>query len=277
MRIHSPKSTGWLVRALQNNSVSRRSRSGGLLLSPCRVPLRSEPPHVGCYGFGWLLVGLLLALTSAALAADNELSAAERRAGWRLLFDGKTLAGWLTSGLKPSLSPVQEACLNPHKCGDYMLVHTQQWSNFVLLLDFKMSKDCNSGVFLRTFPLTPLPGKDVGYNGLEVQILDSPTAGYQDTGALYDLSKPTRNAMKPVGEWNRMKIRCQGNRIEVTLNGETVNQVDLDRFTVPNRRPDGTEHKFAVAYHKHPRTGYIGLQDHGFDCWFKNIKLLPLR
>ncbi len=228
------------------------------------------------YGLKSLLVGLALASTMALQAADNELTPAERGGGWRLLFDGQTLNGWLTCGLKPSRSPVQDGCINPHQCGDYMLVHTQQWSNFALVLDFKISKDCNSGVFLRTFPLTPLPGKDVGYNGLEIQILDSATAGYHDTGALYDLSKPTRNAMKPVGAWNRMKITCQGSRIEVVLNGGKVNQVDLDQFTVPNRRPDGTEHKFAVAYNKHPRTGYIGLQDHGFDCWFKNIKLRPL-
>ena len=222
-----------------------------------------------------LLAGLGLASALAAHAADNELTAAERQTGWRLLFDGKSLDGWLTSGLKPSRSPVQEGCINPHLCGDYMLVHTQQWSSFVLVLDFKISKDCNSGVFLRTFPLTPLPGKDVGYNGLEVQILDSTTAGYHDTGALYDLSKPTRNAMKPVGAWNRMKITCRDSLIEVVVNGEKVNAVDLDQFVAPNRRPDGTEHKFAIAYNKHPRTGYIGLQDHGFDCWFKNIKLQP--
>jgi hypothetical protein len=60
------------------------------------------------------------------------------------------------------------------------------------------------------------------------------------------------------------------------LNGEQVNHVDLNQFTQPNRRPDGTEHKFAVAYRQHPRTGYIGLQDHGSDCWFKNIKIKPL-
>ena len=49
--------------------------------------------------------------------------------------------------------------------------------------------------------------------------------------------------------------------------------MDLDEWTEPNKRPDGSTHKFDVAYKDHPRTGYIGLQDHGSDCWYKNIKL----
>jgi hypothetical protein len=62
----------------------------------------------------------------------------------------------------------------------------------------------------------------------------------------------------------------------VELNGELVTQADLDRFPKPNQRPDGTAHKFDVAYRDHPRRGYLGLQDHGSPCWFKNIKLRPL-
>ena len=63
----------------------------------------------------------------------------------------------------------------------------------------------------------------------------------------------------------------------VELNGEKVTRMDLDEFTKPNRRPDGTPHKFDVAYRDHPRKGYIGLQDHGSPCWFKNIKIKPLK
>ena len=53
-----------------------------------------------------------------------------------------------------------------------MLVHTQQWENFVLNADFKITPHCNSGIFVRTSPLTPRPGKDVGYNGIEIAIDD---------------------------------------------------------------------------------------------------------
>ena len=158
-----------------------------------------------------------------------------------------------------------------------MLVHTQQWSNFVLSLDFKISKKCNSGIFIRTSSLEPLPGRDVGFNGIEVAIDDTAGAGFVDTGALYDLSKPSRNAMKPVGEWNHIEITCAGSLITVVLNQEQVNAVDLAQFTERGKRPDGTPHKFDEAFKDHPFEGYIGLQDHGADCWFKNIKLRPLK
>ena len=54
-----------------------------------------------------------------------------------------------------------------------MMIHEKTWSDFVLALDFKISKGCNSGVFIRTYPLTPRPGKDVGFNGIEVAIDDT--------------------------------------------------------------------------------------------------------
>lgn len=217
---------------------------------------------------------LLCALAGSAVAADNVLSDLEKADGWRLLFDGRT--PWKTSTLAASKTPVQEGALNPHGSGGYMVIHDQPWENFRLALDFKLSKGCNSGIFIRTFPLEPRPGKDVGYNGLEVALDDTPTAGYTDTGAIYDLSKPTRNAMRPIGEWNHIEITCDKSVIDVVLNGEHVNHLDLERFAKPNLRPDGTPHKFDVAYKDHPRRGYIGLQDHGSNCWFKNIKLKEL-
>ncbi|MFL5244912.1 MAG: DUF1080 domain-containing protein [Gemmataceae bacterium] len=216
-----------------------------------------------------------LAVT-AAPSGENMLTEKEKREGWLLLFDGKSLKGWMTSAEKPSKRDVEEGCINPHKCGDYMMVHEKLWENFILACDFKISKDCNSGIFVRTSPLKPRPGLDSGYNGIEIQILDSKTAGFHDTGAIYDLVKPTKNAMKPVGEWNHMIITCDKNLITVELNGERVNRMNLDEWTEKNKRPDDTPHKFDIAYKNHPRKGYIGLQDHGADCWFKNIKLKPL-
>jgi hypothetical protein len=225
--------------------------------------------------FAWMLIAFLL-LARFASAADNQLTEREKEQGWILLFDGKSLSGWMTSSQKPSKRPVEDHSINPHRSGGYMMIHEKQWGDFVLALDFKISKDCNSGVFVRTFPLTVRPGKDVGFNGIEIQILDSTTAGFHDTGAIYDLVRPTKNAMKPVGVWNHMVVTCDKNIISVELNGEKVNRMDLDEWTQLNKRPDGTRHKFDIAYKDHPRKGYIGLQDHGADCWFKNIKLLPL-
>ena len=223
-----------------------------------------------------LALWLCLLAASTLAASENALTEAEQKAGWLLLFDGKTTAGWMNSDRTPPRTAVQDGALNPHKAGHYMLIHTQQWANFRLSLDFKISKGCNSGVFVRTSPLTPRPGKDVGFNGIEIAIDDTPGAGYHDTGAIYDLVKPAKNAMKPAGEWNHLEITVDGSRIEIVLNAERVTVTDLDQFTEPNKRPDGSAHKFDVAYRDHPRLGYIGLQDHGSPCWFKNIKLKPL-
>ncbi len=211
------------------------------------------------------------------MAADNELTATEKTAGWKLLFDGKTTDGWLDSKEQPvAASHVQEGALNPHPC-NYMLIHKEVHGNFKLALDFKISPKCNSGVFIRTFPLKPREGKDVGFNGIEVAIDDTTTNGYHDTGALYDLVSPSKNAMKPAGEWNHLLIICDKNLIVVEVNGIEVTRTDLDKWTTVNKRPDGSNHKFDVAYKDHPRQGYIGLQDHGGNVWYRNIKLLKLQ
>ncbi len=222
------------------------------------------------------VVALFLLAPQLSSAADNALSEREKKEGWRLLFDGSTLDGWKTSTQQPSQKPVEDAALNPHGCGGYMLIYDEPFENFTLALDFKLSKGCNSGIFIRTWPLKPRADRDVGFNGIEVALDDTTTAGLTDTGALYDLAKPSRNAMRPIGEWNHIEVTCNKNLIEVVLNGEKVTQMDLDKFTEANRRPDGSAHKFDVVYKDHPRRGYLGLQDHGGNCWFKSIKLKKL-
>jgi hypothetical protein len=167
----------------------------------------------------------------------------EAKQGWTLLFDGKTLEGWMTSDSEPSQRPVENGTINPHKCGAYMLVSQKEFGDFKLQLDFKMSPRCNSGVFFRIYSLTPQAGKDVGYNGIEVAIDDTKTAGYVDPGAIYDLSRPTKNALRPIGEWNHLVLTSQENGAIVELNGQVVNTVDFDKFTKTGMRPDGTPHK----------------------------------
>ncbi len=116
-----------------------------------------------------------------------------------------------------------------------MMVHKKPWENFVLSLDFKISKGCNSGIFIRTFSLKPRPGKDVGFNGMEVAIDDTPGAGFHDTGALYDLVKPKKAMMKPVGEWNHIVITSNKNIIEVEFNGEKITRMDIAEWTKAER------------------------------------------
>ena len=117
----------------------------------------------GLWYFGPVVVALFAQPVtdngSQAEPADNTLSSTEKEAEWALLFNGKTLDGWQTSSKEPGKIPVENGCINPHGCGGYMMIHEKAWSDYVLALDFKISKGCNSGVFIRTHPLDTAAGE----------------------------------------------------------------------------------------------------------------------
>jgi hypothetical protein len=189
---------------------------------------------------------------------------------FRPIFDGQTGKGWMLCDQKPlPQSSVQADGLNPHGTGSYLVVHEHKLGDFVLEFDYKLTEGCNSGVFIRVSSLS-----DPVNSGLEVALDDTTGSGMHDPGAFYDLVPPTANAQKPAGQWNHMTITAAGPRISVVLNGKGVSKINLDDWNTPGKRPDGSDHKFTnVAIGKLPRTGYIGFQDHGSDCWFKNIRI----
>ena len=194
----------------------------------------------GISGLLAMVIGFLTATPAArAGGPDNSLTPEEKKDGWILLFDGKSLGGWMTSSGEPSKVPPEEGSINPHGCGGYMMIPEKTWGDFVLSLDFKISKGCNSGIFIRTYPLTSRPGKDVGFNGIEIAIDDTTTAGYHDTGAFYDLVKPSRNAMKPPGEWNHIAITCDGPKLSVAAQRRNRHPDEprrVDQAQPPTRR-----------------------------------------
>jgi len=213
----------------------------------------------------WQWAGLLgLAMVAGAAEPDEDA---------RTIFDGKSAAGWLTNTGKPlPKANVQRDGLNPHGSGGYIVMHEHRHGNFVLDFDYKLTPGCNSGVFLRV-----ADPKDPVMTGLEVALDDTEGTGLHDPGAFYDLVAPTANAQKPAGEWNHMTVTAKGPIIAVILNGSEVSRIDLDRFTEPGKRPDGSRHKFGeVVVRDLARSGYLGFQDHGSDCWFKNVKVQDL-
>ena len=149
----------------------------------------------------WALVALLIGAPTLN-AGDNELTAEEKNEGYVLLFDGKDLKGWhrTAEGFGGWKAEDGAICLTK---GGGMLWADGQYDNFVLKVDFRMSKGCNSGVFLRTGD-----SKDPVQTGIEIQVYDD--AGKQPSkhscGAIYDLVAPSKVVTRPAGEWNSFVI-----------------------------------------------------------------------
>jgi hypothetical protein len=205
-----------------------------------------------------------------ALAAAATASAID---DFKLIFDGESGKGWMLCDNKPvPKANVQADGLNPHGTGSYLVVHEKKYGDYVLDFDYKLTKGCNSGVFIRVNDLA-----DPVMTGLEIALDDTTGTGMHDPGAFYDLVAPKENTQKPAGEWNHMTITARGPKISVSLNSKEVSAIDLDEWNTPGKRPDGSDHKFEkVAIGKLARTGYIGFQDHGSDCWFKDVKIKEL-
>jgi hypothetical protein len=131
--------------------------------------------------------------------------------------------------------------------------------DFELDLEYNVSPDGNSGVFLRA-PREGNPWE----TAMEIQILDDDAPKHKDikawqhTGSIYGAVAPAKPAQKKAGEWNRMQILCVKNRVAIHLNGELIVDADLDK-----------EEKLKAQ----PRRGFIGLQDHGTRCEFRNVRI----
>lgn len=146
-----------------------------------------------------------------------------------------------------------------------------QYSDFVLDFEFKLEEGTNSGVFLRAADHNWLPW-------IEVQIEDSydePISKYI-CGGIFDIIEPATNAVKPIGQWNRMTIMARNSYISVILNNELVVDINLKDWKEAHKNPDGSKNKFNVAYKDLPSEGFIGFQDHGQHIWYRNIKIKEL-
>ena len=206
----------------------------------------------------------------------NTLTAAERSAGWRLLFDGKTTAGW--RGFKQDSAPpgwqvVDGALTRVASGGD--LVSRAKFRNFELTLEWNIALGGNSGIFYRGSE----DDDAIYWNAPEMQVLDD--AGHVDgksrltsAGAAYDLYPSPAGVVKPAGEWNQVRIVVKGKHVEHWLNGVKVVEYELGS-------PDWNAKVKASKFAGHPHfgrnpTGYIGLQDHGDRVTYRNIKIRVL-
>ena len=189
------------------------------------------------------------------------------------LFNGCDLTGWQDHKNPHLWTAMDGMIVGTSEAGKMSNLSTQtQYGNFELTFEYNADAKVNSGVFLRVSDLN-----DEVHTGLEIQILDTYGKGLPldkaDSGALYDMIAPSTNSLNPVGDWNRMLVRCEGPRIEVELNGVLVVEADLDLFDTPGMNPDGSSNKFKYAWKTMPRMGHIGLQTHAGMGGLSDLKI----
>jgi hypothetical protein len=225
----------------------------------------------------------------AAESPPNTLSAAERAAGWKLLFDGRTMTGW--RGAYGDKLPergwkVQDGLLIVDESGGGEaafggdIVTVDEYSDFELAADFLLTPGANSGI--KYFVVEAEPRTPGSAKGLEYQLLDD--AGHPDAklgirgnrtcASLYDLIPAGNKPAVPIGAWNRAGILVKGKHVEHWLNGVKV--LEFERGG-----PDFLAHKAESKFRDIPGfgeypAGHILLQDHGNRVSFRNIKIRVL-
>jgi hypothetical protein len=209
---------------------------------------------------------LLFTISALAVAFSSAQDTAKPIA----LFDGKSLAGWTNpKGEAPGNQwQVKDGELTLTNKGGGNIWTVQRYANFVLELEFKTTG--NSGVFFRTDDR-----KDSVQTGLEVQVEQPSGPDKHSVGSLYDLQAPSKNLGKK-DAWNKYKITARGSLISVELNGEKVNEIDVEKWSEAGKNPDGSANKYKRAVKDWKREGHIGFQDHGHTVAYRNINLTPL-
>lgn len=224
------------------------------------------------------VTAILLAVAACAPVAPVASASAN---GWQSLFNGTDLTGW--RGYKADAAPtrwrVEGGAITfiPEKPGFADIVSTQEFGDFELELEWKISEGGNSGIFY--FVQETPKANSIVSTGAEMQVLDD--ARHPDgklpshrAGALYDMIVPSEAAAKPVGEWNKVRIVVREGRIEHWLNGKRVVATaygdDAWRAMVA-----GSKFKHLPEFAKVPR-GRIALQDHGDRVWYRAIRIRSL-
>jgi hypothetical protein len=215
-------------------------------------------------------------------AADNQLTSAEKAAGWTLLYDGHSFDGW--RGYRKTAMPaagweIKDGLLKtiPGAKGGGDIVSTRTFNDFELTWEWRIAPAGNNGV---KYFVSEAPGRK--NPGHEYQMIDDAAnsdgkvGAHHQTAAFYDAlpaaaDKPTR----PAGEWNQSKIVVRGNTVEHWLNGRNVLTYELGSDVV----------KAAIAKSKMKNDAGFGdkivapimLTYHHDECWYRNIKIRELK
>ena len=229
--------------------------------------------------------------TQAQKSKDNKLTKAEKKEGWVLMFNGKNTKNWRGFHRQdpPGVWSASEGTLfckamkndevEPGQNG--LIMYAWQFSNFHLKVDWKISEGGNSGIFYL--------GAEEGYSSIvntapELQVLDNERHpdgkegkdGNRLSGSLYDLIPADPQNANPAGEWNSVEVIVKDGHVKHIMNGEEVLSFQMWTEEWKELVSGSKFPKIREDWHDVPKEGYIGLQDHGDEVWFKNIKIRKL-
>jgi hypothetical protein len=214
-------------------------------------------------------IGLVAAACLGTVRADDK-PADRPPEGFTSLFNGKDLAGWRATG-RPDAWAADGGVIVCKGGGGGWLLSEKAFGDFEFRCEFKWgAKGGNSGVALRT-PL--LFNSDPAYAGMEIQLIDDEgwpgkLADYQHTGSIYDVQPAKPAANKPIGEWNTVRIVCQGRKVVVEQNGKELVNANLDDYK-------------EKADKNHPGLkrdkGHVGFQSYNIRVEFRNIHVKELK
>jgi hypothetical protein len=242
---------------------------------------------------GTILSSLCIAAMLISLPSNgqrvNTLSAKEKKQGWVLLFNGKDFTGWRQCNSTEMAKNwvVEDGAMKVFTGegkkpgqganGDIIFIG-KKFKNFELSVDWKVSKMGNSGIF---FSVREVPGQPIYYAAPEIQILDNVDATDNKlpshlAGSLYDMLAADPKTVKPTGEWNNIVISVNNGKVTHTQNGVKVVEYEMwtpkwDEMVANSKFKTFPGFKEGIA-----REGYIGLQDHGYPIWFRNVKIREL-
>jgi hypothetical protein len=223
-----------------------------------------------------LIPALFLTACGGSPPAPSTFGAAERSGEERLLFDGKTTAGWRgyrRADCPPGWQVVDGALTRVGEGGD--LVTLEEFQDFELDFEWQIAPGGNSGVMFRVSEDHEAPWE----TGPEFQVLDD--AAHRDgldpltaAGSNYAMHAPARDVTRAAGEWNRSRLLVVGPHVEHWLNGEKIVSYEL-------WSSDWLARVQRCKWKDHPdygqkRRGFLVLQDHGDRVAYRNLKLRVL-
>jgi len=208
--------------------------------------------------------------------------------GWVALFDGKTTTGWHSYGKDKAGTrwAIADGAIffdtekkeGPDGKSGGDLVTDKEYENFHLKLEWKISRNGNSGIIFYVHEDTA-KYKATYHTGPEMQVLDND--GHSDgkiikhrSGDLYDLISSSKETVKPVGEWNEVEIIAKDGKLDFLLNGTNVVSTTMwdDNW---RKLVAGSKFKSMAGFSTYKK-GKIALQDHGNMVWYRNIKIKEL-